>query len=174
MRLGELERDVGRGDDEAARGPVPVDRPLQPGHGIAIEPGRRLVEEPQRRRAEEEPCEREAPSLTGGEETRRRVAETVETECRERAIDLLLARLLDVSPEGEILAHRQRRLHRILVADETDPGAMRGRIVADRRAVPEEAAILGRRQPGEEPQEARLAAAVRPQKEERAAARHGE
>ena len=63
-------------------------------------------------------------------------------------------------PEGERLADRQHALQRVVMADEMESPAMRRRVVGDRDALPGDDTRLGPREPGQEAQEARLAAAV--------------
>ena len=85
-------------------------------------------------------------------------ARPAEAEALERRRDI--ARPPHPGPEPEHLRGGQPRLERVLMADEMEARPMRARILGDRAAVPGEAARFGRRQPGHQPQQARLAAAI--------------
>src|SRR5437899_1395611 len=72
-------------------------------------------------------------------------------------------------PEAEIFADGEGELHRILVTEIGDALPVPLGIVADRRLAPAEPSRRRRRQPGHDPEQARLAAAVGAADDERAA-----
>ena len=159
--IGARERDLPMGghDRDAAIGPVRGDHGSDPGGRVGVEGDRRLVEQPERGGRGREAREREAPPLPGREEARRHVGERVDAERRQCA-GRGPGGTPEVRPAVQILGCRQRRLHRIEMADIVGSAAMGGPVLVHRRAVPGERAACRPEQPGQNPQQAGLAGAV--------------
>ena len=77
----------------------------------------------------------------------------------ERRADFAPARA-EGCPETQILGHRERQLHRVEMTHEMKPCRMRVAVLRDVGALPFDATGNRREEPGHDPQQARLAAAV--------------
>ena len=129
----------------------------QPDRG-GVERDLRLVEQPDRARRGEQAGQRELPLLSGREQSGGKLRQRGEPEGGERAVEARAVLAEEAGPEGEVLAHAEARLHRVQMADIV---AKLGELGVGGRAVEVEPPCGKRQQPGDLPQQAGLAGAVR-------------
>ena len=130
-----------------------ADQPAERRLGGGVERGRRLVEEPERPRREEEPRDRR-PAASGRRRGRRPAGRRDGRGRPRRAPRRPAAAAPQPPPEAEILAHGQRRLQRVEMAEIVDRAPRcRRRRPARARRVP----AAGREQPGDEAEQRRFA-----------------
>jgi hypothetical protein len=154
------DRQMGRGDDDAAGAHVVADQAGEMDFRRRIETGGRLVEQPDRTAVEQQFGDRDTAALAGRQVGKRQVAGVLQPDGRQRLVDLEFRPAGESLPEGQVLMHRQRRLHgvhRPEIMGSCGDGRPAAVIVLDRRA-----SGAGAQQAGHGADQRRLAGAVRP------------
>ena len=153
------ERQMRCGDDDAAAAEMRRHQRREFCLRRCIEPGGRFVEQPDRAAADQEFCDRRPPALAGGEVAVGQMADRAEADRPQRLLHREIGAAAKVPPEAQILGHRQRRLHRVQMA-EIMAGRSDGRI-RFAAAFDEHLARRLRQQAGNHPEQRRFTGAVR-------------
>ena len=168
QRLGAVERDrrVRRQQHPAAGARDARRSLLEPGLAVVVEGARRLVEQPQRGgrgKSRASASRRRCPADSQRHGQSAMPSRAKAASARSSTADPRPASAAQRRPEDQRLARGQGRLHRVVMADVVEPRVMRRRGRAATGAPPQESRPGGgREQPGDEAQQARLAAAVAP------------
>ena len=133
---------------------------------LGVERAERLVEQQHLRLDRERAGERHALALAAGELVRVALVVAGEPDDAEQLVDALahaLLRLLaDLQPERDVLAHGHVLERGVVLEHEADPAPLR-RDVGRVGAVDLDLAAVGLLEPGDDPQQRRLARAARPE-----------
>ncbi len=131
---------------------------------LRVEVRQRLVEEEHRRLADDRAAHRDALALAAGERARLAVEKRAELEDLRRPlharVDVGRRHPADPEPVGHVLAHRHVRVERVVLEHHRDVAVLRLEPVDDARA-DRDLAGRDRLEPGNHPQERRLAATRR-------------
>jgi hypothetical protein len=163
-------------DNNAAAATVLRDESVEAPGRIGIQCGPRLVQQPQRRRRRDDPGKADAPSLAGGKKASRDIRQVANAQRIKGAfrppaqgIPAPVPSRQKRCPEVNILQDAEGRFDGVRVPDIVNAGAMSVLLDGYINPVPFEHAAVRSREARHHPQEARLAAAVRPDENERAA-----
>ena len=131
---------------------------------LRVEVRERLVHQERLRLAHDRAPHRDALALAARERRRLAVEQLVEPERLRDLLDpplpLLLRQLAQPQAEGEVLAHRHVRVQRVVLEDHRDVALLRRRL-GDVVAADRDVAVGDVLEPGDHPQQRRLAAAGR-------------
>ena len=159
-RLALVVRDVDEGDPDLVVDQVQLDQHLLA--QLEVERRQRLVEQQHVRLVDQRAGDRHPLLLAAADLVGALAGLVLHLDQRQHPVDLALDRRLvgprDLQPEGDVLAHRQVREEGVALEDRVDL-ALVGRQVGDVLAVEQDPPLVGLLEPGQDPQQRRLAAA---------------
>ena len=161
---------MGRHHHHAAAPPVAGDSLFQGGYGLTIQCHRGLIEKPQIGGGSQHTGQRQPPFLARREHARGKIGKMIEAESVQGVADESRRRRLthaQPGPERKVLAHRHGRLQPVEMAYVMLAGMVAFGVIRHRIAVPQKVAAAGFQQSRHDPQQARLATAVRTQQHQR-------
>src|SRR3954470_10820996 len=120
LGLVEADRSMRRGQDQPAAGEMNAHELRQHGLAQGIERRGRLIEQPDRPLDRKQAGKRQAAALPGGEIARGQPGQPIEIDGRQGCLSLGRLPAEKMSPECEVLTHRERGFQRVLVAEIVD------------------------------------------------------